>query len=95
MISLKISVFALSSILFICTLSLVFSIITLAYTIFMHIKFAAWKESTHKVEFVPMDAAWASSDKKIEEINKESSQDYSDIDSDDLTDAELKLSDRI
>lgn len=67
-------------ILILLTISIICGIILTVYVVNLHIKVEAIKNSTHNVEYVPMDPNWGSTDKEIAEINEKSELEMPDID---------------
>lgn len=71
-------------ILFLLTLCIICGILLTAAVIYLFIKQKAAELSTHKLEYIPIDPNWASSDKEIEELNEQMQADLPDLDSDEL-----------
>lgn len=87
--SISISIFLLTTILAVCAISLVLSIIGLIIAIKSMILTKAAEKSTHQVEMVPFDPKWASNDDKIKEFEQKMNQENGEIDPDELEESEL------
>jgi exopolysaccharide biosynthesis protein len=71
------------------TISTICAIISVCLSIKALIMVQAMKESTHNLEYVPIDPKWASSDKEISEFNEKSESELPDIDDDELNPADI------
>jgi len=78
-------------ILILLTFSLICGMIGVYVSIRTAIELKAMQQSTHKMEYVPMDPKWASSDEQIEELEEQQISDFPPMDSDDLDESEIDL----
>lgn len=76
---------------FTCAFSTLCAIISISISISNAINFKALRESTHSVQFVPMDPEWASSDKEVKEINELSEANMPEFDDDELEEGRVDL----
>lgn len=68
------------TILIICAVcACIFSVLALVLGFIALLKVMSMEKSTHSVHFQPIDAPWASSDKEIDEINKEFQEENEDL----------------
>lgn len=51
----------------------------------------AMERSTHRLEYVPIDPNWGSTEKEINEINEASELEYPDLDDDDKSPIDIDL----
>lgn len=66
----------------------IFAIVLSSIALF---KVLAYEKSTHKMEFVPYDQNWASSDKQIKEYNEKMEQDFPEWEDNEVTSEEEML----
>lgn len=73
------------------TIAIICGIIGITLAVQARIEIGALKQSTHNVQYVPLDPNWGSSDKEINELNDKHKSDFPEKDPDELDPYELNL----
>jgi len=70
-----------------CFFTIICAILAIITSLWAVISVKSLENSTHKLEYVPIDPKWAASDKEIEDLNEQSELDFPGIDDhDELSD---------